>query len=222
MRPVTFLALAVAAGTASGQFRGEPSPPIHLPPVVSPSLRLLTQPAVQAELSLTDRQKQAVVDLNGAWDISPRTWETGSLGWLTPEIGRAAVMLRTKQFLETGLTKDQRARLDQVVFQLREREFGAYAAFAMAARDLNLRPEQVKDLPNSKGREVKEIAKHLRWGKGSEKVKNRVPAPKGETLKKLTERLPRPQREFLRECAEHRSRARSISARRRGALPPGS
>ena len=202
MRPVTLLALVAAAGTANGQARRElppPPPSIHLPPVVSPSLKLLTQPAVQTELGLTPRQKEAAEALNSAWTITPRAWEFGTLGLVTPEMGRAAVMKRTKDFLDNGLLKTQRERLDQLVFQLREREFGAYAAFAMAARDLGLRPEQVEDVTNLKGLRVQEIAKHVTSGDRFEKVKERVTATNGDTFERMTEMLTKSQRERLKE-----------------------
>jgi len=212
MRSVTLLALAVAAGTAAGQPGREPPlagtpfrvtrvepAPIHLPPVVSPSLKILTQPAVHTELSLTPRQKAIVEALNGGWEVSPKTWEVGTFGLVTPEMGRAAVMQHTKNFLENGLSKDQRSRLDQIVFQLREREFGAYAAFAMAARDLGLRDEQLEDVANLKGERVLEIAKHVTSGERFEKVKERVTATNGETFEKMAEMLTKTQRERLKE-----------------------
>jgi|GEM_PF-3381301 len=198
MRLVPLILLVVVADVASGQIGGE-QPPIHLPPVVPSSLRLLIQPAVQTELRLTPRQKLAVEELNGAWSISPRAWEFGTIGLVTPEMGRAAVMQRSKEFLDTGLTKDQRARLDQIEFQLREREFGAYAAFAMAARDLGLREDQLEDMTNLKGLRVDEIAKAVTSGKRYAKIKDRVAVTNGDTFEKMTEMLTKTQRERLKE-----------------------
>jgi hypothetical protein len=173
-------------------------PPIFLSPVVSPALKLLTQASVQTEIGLNGRQQRIVEMLNAAWAISPRVWEPGTLWLITPEMGRAAIMLKTKEFFENELTKEQRTRLDQIVFQLREREFGAYAAFAMAARDIGLRDEQMEDVTNLKGLRVEEISKHVTSGDRYAKIKDRVSATNGETYEKMTEMLTKSQRERLK------------------------
>jgi len=174
-------------------------PPIFLAPVVPPPLKLLTQASVQTEVGLNGRQQRIVEMLNPAWAISPRVWEPGTLWLISPEMGRAAIMQKTKEFFENELTKEKRTRLDQVVFQLREREFGAYAAFAMAARDLGLREDQLEDVTNLKGLRVEEISKHVTSGDRYAKIKDRVSATNGETYEKMTEMLTKSQRERLKE-----------------------
>jgi len=187
--------LLVLAGSAAAQ-KWESPPAIFLSPVVPPGVRLLSQPAVQADVGLTAEQKAEVVALNHLWGQSPRTWETALV---PPEVARAAVAHVTQEFLARGLTKEQRTRLDQVVFQLREKEFGAHAAFAMAARDLGLRADQLDDVHNLKGLRVEEIAKHVTSGERFERVKTKVAATNGETFEKMTEMLTRTQRERLRD-----------------------
>jgi hypothetical protein len=197
-RPPPEVSLTSAPSAASPFVPGVP-PPIHLAPVVPPALKLLTHPSVQTEIALNGRQTVTVQNLTRAWDITPRIWEPGTLFLISPEMGRAAVMQRTKEFFDTGLTKEQRTRLDQIVFQLREREFGAYAAFAMAARDLRLRPDQVEDVSNLKGLRIEEIARHVTSGERYAKIKDRVATTNGETFEKMTEMLTKGQRERLKE-----------------------
>ena len=112
---------------------------------------------------------------------------------------RAAANQRMADFLATGLTKAQRTRLDQILFQLREKEFGRHQAFAMAARDLGLRPDQVEDVQNVKAVRVEEIEKAVTSGKRFEKVKGEVEATNGDTFEKMAEMLTRAQRERLKE-----------------------
>jgi hypothetical protein len=192
------VALLVVIGSTAAQ-GPEPSPAIYLPPVASPGFKLLSQPAVQAELRLTARQKEAVMILTDVGTVSPHVWEAGSLGRVTPDLARAEIERQTKEFLDAGLTKEQRGRLDQIVFQLREKEFGAHAAFAMAARDLALRADQLEDVQNLKGLRVEEIAKHVTSGERFEKVKDKVSATNGDTFEKMAEMLTRTQRDRLTE-----------------------
>jgi hypothetical protein len=191
MTRLAYVTLLMLAGSAAAQ---TPPPVIYLSPVVPPGLKLLNQPAVQAEVGLTAGQKVQVMALNHVWGQSPRTWETALV---PPEVARAAVAHVTQEFLARGLTKEQRTRLDQVVFQLREKEFGAHAAFAMAARDLGLRADQLDDVHNLKGLRVEEIARHVTSGERFERVKGKVAATNGDTLEKMTEMLTRTQRERL-------------------------
>jgi hypothetical protein len=102
-------------------------------------------------------------------------------------------------FLAKSLTKEQSTRLRQIEFQLKEREFGAYAAFAMSAKDLGLRADQVEDVTSLKGLRVEEIAKLVTSGERFDKVKPKVEATNGDTYEKMTEMLTRTQRERLRE-----------------------
>jgi hypothetical protein len=192
---LTCATLLVVSGAAAAQ-SWQQSPAIFLSPVVPPGLKLLSQPAVQTDVSLTAGQKAEVVALNRLWDQSPRAWETALVG---PEVARAAVAQLTQEFLTKGLTKEQRTRLDQIVFQLREKEFGAYAAFAMASRDLGLRADQVEDVQNLKGLRVEDIAKHVTSGERFERVKAKVAATNDDTFEKMTEMLTRTQRERLKE-----------------------
>ena len=140
------ITLVLMAGSALAQTR-EP-PVIYLPPIVPPGLKLLTQPAVQADIGLTAGQKADVESLHHLWGLPPRKWE---VAFVTPEMARAVIAQQTQEFLTKTLTKEQRTRLDQIVFQLREKEFGAHAAFAMAARDLGLRADQSRTCRTSRG-----------------------------------------------------------------------
>lgn len=121
--PVLILPAAVAAQTP---------PPIHVAPVVPPALRLLEDPAVQKEVGLTADQKAAADRVRQGWSLPARAIHLGRFGTIPPEAFRAGANARTAEFLARGLTKDQWTRLNQILFQLREREFGPHQALAMA------------------------------------------------------------------------------------------
>src|SRR5262249_14485616 len=123
----------------------------------------------------------------------------GYVGYVPADVVRAATNERTANFLATGLTKDQRTRLGQIHFQLREKEFGPHLAFAMAARDLGLRADQKEDVSTLKVLRVEEIDKVVTSGKRFEKVKLEVQAANGDTFEKMAEMLSRAQRERLKE-----------------------
>ena len=52
-----------------GPARSAPVPVIYLSPIIPPGLKLLNQPAVQAEVGLTAEQKVQVMALNHLWDL---------------------------------------------------------------------------------------------------------------------------------------------------------
>jgi hypothetical protein len=171
---------------------------IYLPPIVPPAWQYLKQPSVRAELNLTGAQK-ARFDLLIHLGKTTGILELCSLGLVpTGAIGQALPQARDN-FLANTLNKDQRLRLRQIEFQLKEREFGAHAAFAMAARDLGLRPDQIEDVSSLKSLRVEEIAKLVTSGERFEKVKPKVEAANGDTYERMTEMLTRTQRERLKE-----------------------
>jgi hypothetical protein len=174
-----------------------PAPGVYLAPNIPPNLKLLAQPSVQTDLGLSPQQKADVAALHKAIDLPAWAWEAASLGWITAELGTRIASDRARQYLVTGLTREQRNRLDQIAFQLREREFGAHAAFAMAARNLALRPDQLEDVQYLKGLRVQEIAKHVTSSDRFERVKDRVTATNTDTFDKMAEMLTRTQRERL-------------------------
>jgi hypothetical protein len=190
-RVTLLLALIPAAATADTTVR--------VAPVVPPDFRLLSEQAVVKELALTIQQQQAVDKLRLSADASSRDMNLGRFGMVPANALRVGITQQINDFLENDLTKEQRARLDQIAFQLREREFGSHQAFVMAARDLRLRPDQLEDVRNLKGQRVEEIAKSVTSGKRFEKVKTDVSATNGETFDKMAEMLTRAQRERLKE-----------------------
>jgi hypothetical protein len=175
------------------------APAIYVAPVVPPAFRLLADPAVQADIGLTADQKAAAEKVREGSAIPTRGLSLGRFGFVPGDVLRAAANQRTTDFLGTGLTKEQRTRLDQILFQLREKEFGRPLAFAMSARDLGLRPDQVEDVFNLKALRVEEIEKAVTSGKRFERVKGEVEAANGETFEKMAEMLTRAQRERLKE-----------------------
>lgn len=201
------LALLLLAGPALAQFGrnfwprpdqapAEP-PAIRLPPIVPPEWTLLSQPAVRAELGLTKEQAAALDAFQNP--AAGEAVSAASLGWLSPEAGRALLSAGRDAYVSTGLTKAQQARLKQILFQLKEKEFGSYAAFAMSARDLGLRPDQKEDVSWLKGQRVDEIAKLVTSGERFEKVKGQVAAANTDTFEKMAEMLTRTQRERLKD-----------------------
>jgi hypothetical protein len=173
--------------------------PIYIAPISPAALRYLAQPAVQVELNLNRKQKDMVGKLASLWDISLGEWRERTPRWVPVAAFPAVIAERTDAFLADGLTQEQQTRLNQVVYQLKEREFGAYAAFSMAARDLQLRPDQAEDLTNIKATRVEEILKAVTSAERFEKVKTKVEATNGDTFEKMAEMLTRAQRERLKE-----------------------
>jgi hypothetical protein len=173
-------------------------PAIYVAPVVPPAFRLLAEPAVQADIGLTAEQKAAADKVREGWAVPARGVSLGRFGFVPGDVLRAAANQWTADFVATGLTKEQRTRLDQILFQLREKEFGRHQAFAMAARDLGLRPDQVEDVQNVKAVRVEEIEKAVTSGKRFEKLKGEVETANGDTFEKMAEMLTRAQRERLK------------------------
>lgn len=202
------LLLPITAGTIVAQpAKGIRPPPgvsaryqaIYIAPIPPAALRYLTQSTVQTELNLTAKQKEAVANLGSLWDIPLGEWRERAPRWVPVTAFPALVAERTDAFLAEGLTQDQQTRLNQVVYQLKEREFGAHAAFAMAARELQLRADQSEDLTNIKATRVEEILKAVTSAERFEKVKTKVEATNGDTFEKMAEMLTRAQRERLKD-----------------------
>jgi len=200
---IALLVLALAAGTATAQPPRlrlvTAAPTIQLAPIPPAGLRFLEHSAVRTELALTAKQKETADRLLALWNVPPRDWEGGSLGWVPAAAAEAMIRQRTDDFLSTDLTRDQQTRLNQVMYQLKEREFGAHAAFAMAAKDLGLRADQAEDVDNIKWARVEDILKAVTSGERFEKVKTKVDAANTDTFEKMAEMLTRAQRERLRE-----------------------
>ena len=188
--PVLILPAAVAA---------QSPPPIYVAPVVPPAFRLLADPAVQKDIGLTAIQKVAADKVREGWAIPAGGVPLGRFGTVPSELFRNAANARTADFLAKGLTKAQRTRLDQILFQLREKEFGAHQALAMAARDLGLRADQVEDVRHLKVQRVEAIDQAVTSGKRFERIKVEVQATNGDTYEKMAEMLSRAQRERLKE-----------------------
>lgn len=193
-----YVALALlVVGQAAGQSPSQPV--INLAPIVPASIRLLDYASVRDDVGLSPRQKEKFDSLQTAWSISAQAWVAASIVWITPEIARTAIDQHTRDFLTKELTAAQRKRLEQIEFQLKEREYGAHAAFSMAAGDLGLRSDQMDDVKTLKGLRVEEITKHVISGERFVKVKGKVEATNGDTFEKMTEMLSRAQRERLTE-----------------------
>src|SRR5262245_9688716 len=192
-RIATILALALATAAHAQPARGVRPPvqwqqvehAIFLPPIVSPGWQYLKQSSVRTELSLTAAQK-ARLDLLVLLETFPDSLELPSLGLAPTSVVREAVAQVCEDFLTKTLTKEQSARLRQIEFQSKEREFGAHAAFAMSAKDVGLRPDQLQDVTSLKGLRVEEIAKLVTSGERFEKVKPKVEAANGDTYDKMT------------------------------------
>jgi hypothetical protein len=195
-RVVTLVSLVVLPSAAVAQGW---SAPILVAPVVPPGFRLLDEPAVQKDIGFTDAQKAAAEQIRQSWPLAGTGLRLGWFGYVPPDMMRVAINQRTADFLAKDLTKEQRTRLDQIVFQLREKEFGAHQAFAMAARDLGLRPDQMEDVHTLKALRVEEIAATVTSGKRFEKLKTEVQATNGDTFEKMAEMLSRAQRERFKE-----------------------
>jgi hypothetical protein len=191
---IPILVLLVASGIAAAE-----TPTIQVAPTVPPVFRLLAEPAVQKDISLTDEQRAAADAVRRQLAIPSRAIYLGNFGTVPAESIRAGRIGMTDKFLAKTLTKEQRTRLDQILFQLREKEFGPHMAFAMAARDLGLRADQLEDVRSLKGLRVEEIAKTVTSGQRFEKIKIAVQATNGDTFAKMTEMLTRAQRERLKD-----------------------
>lgn len=174
-------------------------PPISVAPIVPVESRLLSLPAVQSDLELTAEQKRALENVEKQQSTPVGAISLGIFGWLDLETAQAIQTLARVNFFNKTLTKAQRTRLRQIEYQLKEREFGAYAALAMAAKDLGLRADQLEDVTSIKGQRVEDIAKLVTSGERFEKVKTKVVATNGDTYEKMAEMLTRTQRERLKE-----------------------
>ena len=195
-RVVTLLAAAFVPVVAVAQ---DGPPTIHVGPIVPPAFRLLADPAVQKEISLNGAQAASADQVRRFWNIPSSGVWFGWIGLVPAEPLRAAANQRTADFLARTLTKEQRTRLDQIVFQLREKDFGPHYALAMAARDLGLRSDQLEDVGSLKALRVEEIARVVTSGKRFEKVKQEVQATNGDTYERMAEMLSRAQRERLKQ-----------------------
>ncbi len=174
------------------------SRPIEVAPIVSVGWRLLYQPAVQSDIGLSAEQKKALERVEARQSIRYEALYWGTLGTFTPEMTNEYKAIARDQFWTKTLTKAQRQRLRQIEYQLKEREFGAHVALALAAGDLGLRPDQLEDVTSIKGQRVEEIAKLVTSGERFEKVKTKVQATIGDTYDKIAEMLTRVQRERLK------------------------
>jgi hypothetical protein len=192
---IPLVLLLLTGGTAIG----DGPPTIHVAPVVPSTFRLLTDPGVQQDVGLNAAQQAAADRVRQLLDRPVRAASLGRFGVIPADAVRASRVARIDAYLSDTLTKAQRTRLDQILFQLREREFGPHIAFAMAARDLGLRPDQVDDARAIKVQRVEEIAKVVTSGKRFEKVKADVETTNGDTFEKMAEMLTRAQRERLKE-----------------------
>jgi hypothetical protein len=170
---------------------------IYVAPIVPPGFRLLADPAVAKELGLTAEQRAAADHIRKNWNVPAQGFYFGRFGYVSSDVMRAGVSQQIIGYLTTVLTKEQRQRLDQIGFQLREKEFGPHPALTMAAREISLRPDQIEDVRNLKNLRVEEIARVVTSGHRFEKVKAEVTAANDETLEKMTEMLTRTQRERL-------------------------
>ena len=195
-RLISLLSILVLTAAVAAQ---SPPPPIHVAPVVPPAFLLLADPAVQQEIALRGDQKTAADRVRLGWSVPARGLHLGRFGKVPADSLRAAANTRTASFLENGLTKEQRTRLDQILFQLREKEFGSHQALVMAARDLGLRADQMEDVRTLKTLRVEEIDKAVTSGKRFEKVKVEVQATNGDTYDRMAEMLTRAQRERLKD-----------------------
>ncbi|HEX3148409.1 MAG TPA: hypothetical protein VHR66_10020 [Gemmataceae bacterium] len=189
-----FLILLIVTGTAAA----EPKP-IQVAPTVPPVFRLLAEPAVQKDIELTAEQKSAADGIARHLTNSKQPIDIVPFVRIPAESLRAFRAGMPEAFLTKTLTKAQRTRLVQIHFQLREKEFGPHAAFAMAARDLALQPDQIEDVHSLQALRVEEIAKIVTSGQRFEKIKAAVEATNNDTFGKMTEMLTRAQRERLKE-----------------------
>jgi hypothetical protein len=200
------LILLAFAGTALAQRYGTPEPvglssdPIQLAASSPPEWNFLLQTSVREDLKITAAQKAAMERLLGEIDLSTAdAYSWLSLGMIPPGEFNRTFPRAQEQFLKAGLTPAQQQRLRQIIFQLKEREFGAHAAFTLAAKDLGLSGDQLEDVMSIRGQRVEEIAKLVTSGERFEMVKKKVEATNGDSFEKITEMLTRTQREKLNE-----------------------
>lgn len=197
------LALLASAATALAQGTRPVVPanpkdrPIHLEGVVPVQWRLLSQENVRSEITLTAAQK-SFFELLDSGNL-PAVVEAASLYRIRPQTVRDLIPAARESFLADTLTKEQRTRLRQIEYQLKEREFGAHAALAMVARELGLRAEQMEDVTSIKGERVEAIAKLVISGDRFDKVKPKVVSTNTDTYEKIAEMLTKAQRERLKE-----------------------
>jgi hypothetical protein len=191
-------ALAIAA-VAVAQKRPVELPPIYVTPSMPAAFRLLTAPAVQKDVGLTPAQLETVETLTAEWATPTDTWSLRGVGWLTPVQARAETARRTDAFLTRTLTKEQARRVNQIAYQLREKELGAHTMFVASAGTLGLRDDQTEDLPSIQQARVEEITKLVLSGDRFAKVQPKVTASNADSYEKMAEMLTRTQREKLKE-----------------------
>jgi hypothetical protein len=188
----------------AGALTLQAQPVVEQPAAFSPSMigppewRFLQEQRVRTELKLLPAQV-ATVELLAELSNFHFAIRCVSLGCVPSIVIRTELPRARELFIAKTLSNEQRTRLRQIVFQLKEREFGAYAAFAMAARDLGLLPDQLDDVATIKGERVEAIVKLVTSGERFDQVKPKVEAANGDTYEKLTEMLTRNQRERLKE-----------------------
>jgi hypothetical protein len=195
-------ALAVAAGVVAQPAAPKKTvelPPIYVTPSMPAAFRLLTAPAVQKDVGLTPAQVEAVETLAAEWAAPADAWGLRGVGWLNPVQARAETARRTNTFLTRTLTKDQSRRLNQIAYQLREKELGAHTMFVASAGTLGLRDDQTEDIPSIQQARVEEITQLVLSGDRFAKVQPKVTASNADTYEKMAEMLTRAQREKLKE-----------------------
>ncbi len=171
---------------------------IRVAPLVPPPLRLLVAPAVQAEVKLTDKQKESFAALAASWELSADSLRHRALGWRHGTDGIAEVEARTREFWKNDLTEAQAIRLRQIHFQVTERQLGEHGAVAAAGRQLGLRPDQDDEVTELKFARVDEVAKLVTSGDRYATVRTKVTAANSDTYEKMAEMLTRTQRERLK------------------------
>lgn len=172
---------------------------IEVAPIVPVEWRLLAQPAVRKDLELNPAQTKSLDLVLALQSVSNAAFYWGTRGSFTSDMVKSLKEFVRDEFWTQSLTKAQRMRLRQIEYQLKEREFGAHAALAMAARDLGLRTDQLEDVSSIKGQRVEELARLVTSGERFDKVKTKVASTNGDTYDKIAEMLTRTQRERLKE-----------------------
>jgi hypothetical protein len=191
----------------------QPPRPIEVAPIVPVEWRLLSQSTVRDDLGLTNEQKTALERVE-AWQAIPYAalfW--GTRGACTPEMANSFKEQARDEYLTKTLMPAQRTRLRQIEYQLKEREFGAHLALAMAARQLGLCADQLEDVTSIKGQRVEEIAKLVTSGERFDKVKPKVESANTDTYEKIAEMLTKTQRERLKELRGGRTFERKLKVK---------
>jgi hypothetical protein len=168
---------------------------IHLSAAISGEWRLLSVADVRKELGITLVQSAQMQEIEALNNASVHAMSMMCLEIAPSDYFRLAMPMMREKFLSTALTDVQRLRLKQVVFQLKEREFGAHVAFSWAVRELGLRPDQLEDVDSIRFDRIDQIAKLVTSGERFDKVKPMVEAANGDTFEKMAEMLTRTQRE---------------------------